>query len=452
MSGPDSEVAIVGAGLAGIATAYYLCKLRPRCKPLLLSADPPMALTSAQSGENYRNWWPHPVMTAFTNRSIDLMETIARETGNRIELTRRGYALATRRDNIDDLLGQLHDGYGSDAARLIRVHPDGAATHYDAALTDDWQAAPEGVDVLQDRGMIRATFPRFDPEVATVLHVRRAGHVASQQMGQHMLDQVRAQGGRLESGRLTGLSHDGSFELEIDGKSDRIRADILVNAAGPFVGEVAALLGQALPIVNQLQQKIAFEDRNGAIPRTQPFAIDLDEQHIDWSDEERALLAEDPATAWLAGAMPGGIHCRPEGQGRWIKLGWAYNQTASAPTATPSFDPNFPEIVLRGAARLNPALKAYYGHLPRALTHYGGYYTRTEENWPLIGPLGSEGAFVVGALSGFGTMAACAAGELCAHWIAGAPLPDYAEALSLARYDDAKLMTELRTAASKGVL
>jgi glycine/D-amino acid oxidase-like deaminating enzyme len=55
------------------------------------------------------------------------------------------------------------------------------------------------------------------------------------------------------------------------------------------------------------------------------------------------------------------------------------------------------------------------------------------------------------AMSGFGTMAACAAGELCAATIAGSNLPDYATSFSLARYGDDALMNELR-AASKGVL
>ncbi|MDM7945623.1 MAG: hypothetical protein QUV20_04755 [Oceanibaculum nanhaiense] len=55
------------------------------------------------------------------------------------------------------------------------------------------------------------------------------------------------------------------------------------------------------------------------------------------------------------------------------------------------------------------------------------------------------------ALSGFGTMAACAAGELCAAWLAGESLPHYAQGFSLARYDDGELMESLH-AASKGVL
>jgi hypothetical protein len=103
------------------------------------------------------------------------------------------------------------------------------------------------------------------------------------------------------------------------------------------------------------------------VPRTQPFAIDLDGQFLDWTDEERAVLAEDAATVRLTQAFRGGIHCRPEGppQGKWIKLGWAFNDHSSDPRAPEPIDAQFPDIVLRGASRLQPRLRPYVGHLPR---------------------------------------------------------------------------------------
>ncbi len=75
--------------------------------------------------------------------------------------------------------------------------------------------------------------------------------------------------------------------------------------------------------------------------------------------------------------------------------------------------------------------------------HYGGWYTLIEENWPLIGPMGPPDAFMNCVLSGFGTMAACAGGELCAAWVAGTDLPPYGEALSMKRYNNAELMQRL---------
>jgi len=456
----DVEIAIIGAGMAGIAAAYYLSMRHGRSRVALIDRGQPMGLTSAASGENYRNWWPHPVMTEFTDRSIDLMEAVARDTGNRIRMTRRGYALATRSADPRKLIEQLHRGYGADAGAAIRIHDGKGATTYAPPLAADWEGAPAGVDVLLDRDLIRRTFPGFAGDIAAVLHIRRAGDISGQQLGQYMLEHIRESGGVVRRGSVTGIdkqrSKQGRFVLAVerDGATEIMRADILVNAAGPYLVEIAALLDETLPVETVLQQKIAFRDGRGAIPRAMPFAIDLDGQALDWNTEERATLAADASRAWLTHPLPGGIHCRPDGgdTGQWIKLGWAYNRMPSAPLAEPEFDPSFPEIVLRAASRLNPSLKEYYGRLPRERVHYGGYYTMTRENWPLIGRMRTEGAFVVGALSGFGTMAACAAGELCAKWIAGAVRPGYADKLSLARHEDEELMTELIGAGSKGVL
>jgi glycine/D-amino acid oxidase-like deaminating enzyme len=281
-----------------------------------------------------------------------------------------------------------------------------------------------------------------------VIHIRRAGSFSAQQMGQFMLEQILGQGARLLRAQVTAVDAGPRFTLELampDGPKT-LRAQRLVNAAGPFLQDVAAMLGETLAVSCVYQQKIAFEDRLGAIPRELPFSIDLDRQSLAWTDEDRELLASDPTTRHLTEPMNGGIHCRPDGpaSGRWIKLGWAYNEHPSDPHHDEPIDPQFPDTVLRGASRLHPALAPYIGRLPRGARHYGGYYTMTPENWPLIGPMQAEGAFVLGALSGFGSMAACAAGSLCAAWVAGAPLPAYSASLSHARYADAALMDSLK--------
>ena len=151
--------------------------------------------------------------------------------------------------------------------------------------------------------------------------------------------------------------------------------------------------------------------------------------------------------------MKGGIHCRPDGavDGTWVKLGWAYNETATDHHLEDPVDPQFPDTVLRGASRLHPKLASYIGRLPRGALHYGGYYTLTEENWPLIAKMKTTGAFVAGALSGYGSMAATSAGALCAALIMDAPLPAYANSLGFHRYDDKELMAQL-SCSNKGTL
>jgi len=400
------DVAIIGAGIAGIATAYYLCMQYGKKSVLLIDSRPPMSYTSAQSGDNYRNWWPHPVMTAFTNDSIDELDRLAKESNNVFNMTRGGYVLASREDA------------GNASA---------------------------------------ADYPWLSDEIRSVIHIRRGGDISGQQLGMYMLERIREHGGRLLRGAVTSIDTDQRFRLEVDRKTT-VEAEQIVNAAGPFANHIAGMLGETLPVTNTFQQKIAFEDRLGAIRRDMPFSIDLDAKKLDWTDEEAALLADDPDLAWLTRTMPGGTHCRPDGgpKGKWVKLGWAYNEQTSEPQEDlanePASDPQFPEIVMRGAAAFIPALKPYIDEPPTRYSHYGGYYTMTEENWPLIGPMATDGAFMIAALSGFGSMSACAAGRVCAAWMAGGELPDYAIALSASRHDDEPLMQELRNAASKGLL
>lgn len=456
MQSHDVDVAIIGAGIAGISAAYYLATAHKRTRLLILDMGQPMALTSAASGENYRNWWPHPTMTALTDYSIGLMEDIARRTGNRLNMTRRGYALATRRSRPEDLIGQLDASYGTAPEGTIRIHDGGSAKTYQPAVSANWEQAPSGVDVLLDHDLIHRHFPNFDPEIATVLHVRRAGDISGQQLGQFMLEEIRAAGGRFHQARVVAITRGDRFALEIeaDGVREIVRAHVIVNAAGPFAGDIAALHGEQLPIINVIQQKIAFPDHLGAISRQMPFAIDLDGQSIAWTPEEREELSADPSLARYLQPMSGNIHCRPDGgeRGTWIKLGWAYNSAPSAPTLDPALDPHFPEIVIRGASRLHPRLAPYIAAIPRDRIHYGGHYPMTEENWPLIGPGRTPGVFLVAALSGYGTMAACAVGDMCACWIAGAAPSDLARQLSLMRYDDANLMHGLSDTAHRGLL
>ena len=449
-----SEIAIIGAGMAGIATAFYLSRNRSRSISLV-DCRQPMSLTSSQSGDNYRNWWPHPVIVDFTNHSIDLMERIARNSGNILQMTRRGYALATRQENVDNLLWALSAGFGPANQKEVRIHESETAPNYIVPDSTDWALSPEGVDVLSNRDLIKFAFPYFDPAISHVVHVRRAGDIVGQQLGQYMLEYLRENGGALVRGEVCAVDHGSRYCLTIngDGETTKLTVDILVNAAGPFAGKIGGLLDVRLPITNVLQQKIAFPDTENVISRQMPFAADLDGRTLDWSDEERELLLSEDGTAWLGHHILGAIHCRPEGgeHSNWLKLGWAINQTPEEPRWEPDVDPHFPEIVLRGASGLNPNLKTYYGRFPSRMHHYGGYYTMTEENIPLIGPHGLDGAFLVGALSGFGSMSACAAGELCARWIDQKDLPDYANVLSLKRYDDPDLVEEL-AAAGKGIL
>lgn len=82
-----------------------------------------------------------------------------------------------------------------------------------------------------------------------------------------------------------------------------------------------------------------------------------------------------------------------------------------------------------------PGTAPYVGHGASGFVD-GGYYCKTPENRPLVGPLPVEGAYIIAALSGIGLMSAHACGELVAQHVTGDTLPDYARWFLPSRYDD----------------
>jgi glycine/D-amino acid oxidase-like deaminating enzyme len=225
--------------------------------------------------------------------------------------------------------------------------------------------------------------------------------------------------------------------VQVGGQITEIETHCFVNAAGPLIGRVGKMLGVDLPIFNELHGKVSFNDYLDVVPRDLPLMIWSDPVTLPWSDEERAELAQAEETRWLLEEIPAGAHFRPEGEGgsKQLLMLWTYDIHPQEPVWPPTFDPEYAEVVLRGMTRMIPGLSVYFERPPRPFVD-GGYYCKTRENRPLIGPLPVEGAYILGALSGYGIMASQAGGELLAAHITGSTLPDYAPALSLARYDD----------------
>jgi glycine/D-amino acid oxidase-like deaminating enzyme len=211
-----------------------------------------------------------------------------------------------------------------------------------------------------------------------------------------------------------------------------------------MINEVAALLGVELPVFHELHVKASFRDHLSVIPRDAPLLIWEDPQSLPWEGEEAAMLAESADTRWLLEPFPPGVHARPEGspESQQILILWPYHVEPVEPAFPLPTDPPFPEVAMRGMSAMLPGLRAYFDQLPKPYVD-GGYYTKTRENRPLSGMLPVEGAYVIGALSGYGLMAACAAAELLAAHVTGGALPPYAPAFSLDRYRDPAYLRRL---------
>jgi glycine/D-amino acid oxidase-like deaminating enzyme len=266
----------------------------------------------------------------------------------------------------------------------------------------------------------------------------------------YLLDRAREHGLRFLRARVEEVEVGGGrvrgVRLNAGGKTTTLSTQGFVIAAGPFLKDVGRMVGADLPVFSELHITVAFNEHLQVVPRQAPLLIWTDPTHLPWSEEERVTLSGSEETKWLLDEFPAGVHARPEGgpESNVVLILWTYDTDPVEPVFPFTVDPHYPEITLRGLAAMIPGLEAYFGRASKP-TVDGGYYTKTKENRPLVGPLPVEGAYVIAAMSGFGIMAACASGELLAAHLTGDALPHYAPAFSLQRYEDPEYQRLLET-------
>jgi glycine/D-amino acid oxidase-like deaminating enzyme len=448
MTAQTADVVICGAGMAGIAAAFYLAVQRGVTNILLADEREPLTLTSDKGTEAYRNWWPGPddTMVRFMNRSIDLLEERAEESDNFFQMNRRGYLFLTADPDEALRMKQTAAEISQLGAGPLRHHP--GSSGYIPSPPEGFHRLPTGADVLLDPAFIGQQFPFITDEVVAGLHVRRCGWLNARRLGHWLLQQAQARGVQLVRSRVERVAvvKDRVHTIHLQ-SGDEVSTGAFVIAAGPLLKPVGAMLGLDLPVANELHGKIAFRDHRGIVPREAPLMIWNDPLYLPWTAAEREQLAASDETRWLLDEFPAGVHFRPRGDAEnpLLLIIWTYETKTQEPVWPPNFNPYYREILLRGLARMIPGLSAYFGQASQAQVD-GGYYCKTPENRPLIGPLPVPGAYVIGALSGYGVMGSQAAGELLAAHVTKSEPPDYASAFLLSRYEDPayqKLLTTL---------
>jgi glycine/D-amino acid oxidase-like deaminating enzyme len=375
-------------------------------------------------------------MVRLMNRSITLMDEMARESNNLFNLNRRGYLYVTTEPAMIDKLRSASNEASSLGAGDIREHDAGSQTYIPHEA--DGFHGPEGADLLLDPTLIRTHFPYLSDKVVAALHARRAGWLSGQTYGMWMLEQAKAAGVQQLNGRVANLTvAAGKISGVTLDDGTEIKTSIFINAAGPHLAAIGSMLGVEIPVENELHLKAAFNDHLATVGRDAPLVICADEQRLNWSQDERAALAEDPDTIWLLDTLPSGAHTRPEGDAaaQSILVLWDIHNQPVEPTFPIPEDPLYAELAIRGLTRILPKMEGYLARMPRPQID-GGYYTKTRENRPLAGPLPVEGAYVIGAASGYGIMAAAGLGELLSAHVTGSDLSEYAHTFELGRYED----------------
>jgi glycine/D-amino acid oxidase-like deaminating enzyme len=433
----SADVVVCGAGIAGVAAAYNLAVKHGFKRVVLVDEREPLTLTSDKGTQGYRNWWPGPddAMFKLVSRSIDLLEETALESGNIFRMNRRGYVFATadeaRVAEYESTAAQVSSfGMGP-----VRVHR--APGEYQAPRAEGFLDQPRGADILSGDAL-RSAFPYLASDAVAALHVRRAGTMNAVVLGGWWMKRAQAHGAAFVRDKVVGIDAPGgrvsAVRLASGGTIETTR---VVVAAGPAVHEVGRMFGLELPVFHELHFKVTFRDTDQVVPRNAPFLIWSDPMTLAWNADERARLGQSDEGRRVMDQLPGGVHLRPVdlSHGDELYLIWTYETEFKPYLWPPTFSEHAAAVVLRGVAQMVPGMARYIARGAVGIVD-GGYYCKTRENRPLIGPLPIEGAYVVAALSGSGLMGAAACAELAALHVAEQPLPDYARAFSPSRYDD----------------
>jgi sarcosine oxidase subunit beta len=216
-------------------------------------------------------------------------------------------------------------------------------------------------------------------------------------------------GVRLRKGvEVTGILADVRGVTGVETTRGRVATRAVVNAAGPWAAQIAALAGVELP-VEPLRRMLVPSEPFPLISHAAPMVVD----------------------------MGTGFHFRPEGRG--VLLAW--NDPDEAPGFKTSFDPEFIEKVLLRAVDRVPCFEVLEVNPKRA---WAGLYEMTPDHYPILGPVPEvPGLYFANGFSGHGVMHSPATGRIVADLILRdrSGLID-AEALGLARFTEGRLLHE----------
>jgi sarcosine oxidase, subunit beta len=218
------------------------------------------------------------------------------------------------------------------------------------------------------------------------------------------------QGARLwRSTDVTAIDRDTGRINGVETTRGPVSTRVVVNAAGPWAAEAAALAGVKIPVQPLRRMLIPTEPFDG-VPHTVPMVVD----------------------------MTNGFHFRPESLGFLL----AWNDPEETPGYKTDFDPAFIEKVLTRAADRVPCFENLAVNPKRA---WAGLYEMSPDHHAILGSVPEvRGFYCANGFSGHGVMHAPATGRIVADLIlhGATDIVHNIEALSPARFAKGEMLHE----------
>jgi sarcosine oxidase subunit beta len=356
-----ADVVIVGGGCMGASVAWHLTG-RGITNVVLVEREP--VLGAGSTGRNaggVRHQFSHEANVRLSIESIRVLEQFKETVGAEIDFWQDGYLF---------LLS---------SAAEVEAFERGVAMQRALGVDVDWLEPGDAARLapgLSTEGVRAATFCARDG-IADPSGVTHGFANAARAKGVEIRRRAEVTGITLTGGRVTG----------IETTAGRIDAPIVVNAAGPWAGRVAALAGCELPIVPLRRHIFIAASESG--------------QWAGGAPESRIMVIDFESTFYF----------HREGAGVLFGMGEKNEQ--------PGFDTTVQWDLL---ARVIPVAERRLPALADAsITQaWAGLYEMTPDAMPLIGPVaGVDGLHVIAGFSGHGFQHSPAAGRILADVIAG---------------------------------
>jgi len=365
-----ADIVIIGSGIVGSSVAYHLAEAG--CTNILVierEAHQGKGSTGKSMG-GVRAQFSTPVNIQMARYSIDFFSRFDEVVGHPADYRAHGYLFcATNERHLAYLKTNRERQHALGVTNVELVSPEDIAKFVPQLRVDDIVG-----------GTFCSTDGFVDPHSVMMGFMLNA-----RERGVKLWLDTEVTGIEVSPADSSSISSGEDFARRITGVQTtrgRVSTPVVVNAAGPWAAQIAAMAGVTLPVEPLRRQLVPTEPFDG-LPQCFPMVID----------------------------MSTGFHFRREGKG--ILLAW--NDPEETPGFKTDFDPGFVEKILTRAASRVPSLIDAEVNPQRA---WAGLYEMTPDHHAIIGPAPNvTGLYFVNGFSGHGVMHSPASGRITADLI-----------------------------------
>ena len=351
-----ADVVLIGGGIVGSSIAYHL--VAAGCKNVLV-IERETAQGRGSTGKSMggvRAQFSTPVNIQMSLYSIPFYASFEERLGYPCDYRPQGYLFcATNEEHMAYLRANYEKQIAMGLKNVRLVAGDEIRSMFPLL---------RGNDIVG--GSFCATDGFVDPNSAmTGFMTWAAGHGAT----------------LWKNATVTAIARRGAT-FEVTTTRESVSTPVVVNCAGAWAAEIAAMAGISLP-VEPLRRMLVPTEPFDQFPHTAPMIVD----------------------------MSTGFHFRPESRGFLL----AWNDPEETPGYKTDFDPSFIEKILTRAADRVPVFENVEVNPQRA---WAGLYEMTPDHHPILGESPEvPGFFFANGFSGHGVMHAPATGKILSDLI-----------------------------------